>query len=265
MFGLFNGKAHSEPVVFAQPVESLEDRTLFASFTFSGGVLTASGTSAAERFTVYRVTGPSADEIHVRVRNLSTGVEQDSGAKTTSTVTRVECYGSTGDDEMVVEDATDIANGWTPLGTSVLGTAFVNKPTKLSGDGGSDTLYGGSPGTTVGDTLIGGTQDDWLYGRGGNDSLYGGYGQINDTASDNGNDYLDGGDDSDVCYGGYGNDTLTGGNGTDYVNGEHGDDQFWSNNDGVRDNLDGGPGTDRAFGEWDGGNVDILTNIENPF
>jgi len=241
-------------------IEALEERRLLASFSFASGVLTASGTTAPERFTVYRVTGPGVDEIHVRVRDLNTSTEQDSGAKTTSTVTRVVVNGNSGDDNIVVEDANDIAGGWTPF-APVLGTVAVNKPTALNGDAGNDTIYGGSPGGTTGDTITGGIGNDSLYGRGGNDSIFGGYGQINDTASNNGNDYLDGGDGGDVCYGGYGSDTLTGGAGTDLLSGEYGDDQFWNNWDGERDTLDGGPGSDSAFGQYDSG-LDIVLNME---
>jgi len=130
-------------------IEALEERRLLASFSFASGVLTASGTTAPERFTVYRVTGPGVDEIHVRVRDLNTSTEQDSGAKTTSTVTRVVVNGNSGDDNIVVEDANDIAGGWTPF-APVLGTVAVNKPTVLNGDAGNDTIYGGSPGGLTG-------------------------------------------------------------------------------------------------------------------
>jgi Ca2+-binding RTX toxin-like protein len=245
-------------------VESLEERRLLASFSFGSGVLTATGTANPERFTVYRVTGPGVDEIHVRVRDLTTGTEQDSGAKATSTVTQVVVNAGSGDDNLVVEDANDIAGGWTPF-APVLGTTFVNKAAKLNGDAGSDQIYGGSPAVNIGDTLTGGTGDDWLFGRGGNDSLFGGYGAIGDTNALNGNDYLDGGDQGDVCYGGNGSDTLTGGGGNDLLSGEYGDDQFWSNNgDGGSDYLDGGSGSDHAFGQWDSPG-DTLTNIEFPF
>src|SRR6266576_1033277 len=96
-------------------IESLEERRLLASFTFGSGVLTANGTTAPERFTVYRVTGPGVDEIHVRVRDLNTSIEQDSGAKATGTVTRVVVNASSGDDQVVVEDANDIAGTWNPF------------------------------------------------------------------------------------------------------------------------------------------------------
>jgi Ca2+-binding RTX toxin-like protein len=245
-------------------IEALEDRRLLASFSFASGVLTANGTTAPERFTVYRVTGPGVDEIHVRVRDLNTSIEQDSGAKTTSTVTRVVVNANSGNDNIVVEDQSDLNSGWTPF-APVLGTDPVNKPTTLNGQDGDDTIYGGTPQTgTTGDSITGGKGNDTLFGRGGNDSIFGGYGQINDTDLNNGNDYIDGGDGGDVCYGGVGNDTLTGGAGQDLLSGEYGDDQFWSNDDGERDSLDGGPGTDYAFGQWDHAGLDLLSNIEFP-
>lgn len=241
-------------------VEELEKRRLFASFAFSGGVLSAVGTTDAERFTVYRVTGPGVDEIHVRVLNLVTSVEQDSGAKATGTVSRIDVFGAAGDDDIVVESAEDISNGFTPF-ASKLGTIAVNKPTKLFGDGGADEIHGGDQG----DTIAGGTgHDDPLMGRNGNDTIYGGAGYIDDQDINNGNDFLNGGPGNDVCYGGYGNDILTGGAGSDLLSGEYGDDQFWLNKDGERDTLDGGPGTDSAFNEWDDGGIDTLINIEFP-
>src|SRR3712207_4488773 len=121
MLSLLDRAAEDRASAVRPTFEPLEDRTLFASFSFFNGVLTANGTSADERFTVYRVTGPSVDEIHVRVRDLGTGVEQDSGAKATGSVTKVVVNASSGNDQIAVEDADDILNTWTPF-APVLGT-----------------------------------------------------------------------------------------------------------------------------------------------
>ena len=62
--------------------------------------------------------------------------------------------------------------------------------------------------------MVGGVDNDRLYGGSGQDYLIG---QV-------GNDILDGGDGNDKLLGGWGNDTLTGGAGMDVLNGGDGND-----------------------------------------
>lgn len=71
-------------------------------------------------------------------------------------------------------------------------------------------------GTQGADTLVGGADDDVIYGFEGADTLKGGGG--NDVLAGNeGNDVLQGGDGDDYLLGGAGNDTIDGGAGNDWA------------------------------------------------
>ncbi|HYI40518.1 MAG TPA: hypothetical protein VE053_09395 [Allosphingosinicella sp.] len=87
-------------------------------------------------------------------------------------------------------------------------------------------------GTSGNDTLVGGSDRDFIDGLEGNDQLSGG---LDDDGlfGDLGNDSLDGGDGNDELQGGEGDDTLTGGAGNDLLEGGAGND-----------GLDGGDGDD---------------------
>lgn len=90
------------------------------------------------------------------------------------------------------------------------------------------------------DTLLGTNGRDALSGGSGNDILYG-YGAA---------DALSGGSGSDSIYGGLGQDTISGGSGGDFID---------DGNDGVRDTIDCGSGTDTVRAD----DVDILYGCEN--
>jgi Ca2+-binding RTX toxin-like protein len=75
-------------------------------------------------------------------------------------------------------------------------------------------------------------------------------------------DTIDGGTGDDYCYGGPGDDDMTGGTGIDNLLGEDGNDTFHVN-DGVQDIVGGGNGTDTcrlSLGQRDSN--DLLTSIE---
>ncbi|MFY8144225.1 MAG: calcium-binding protein [Caulobacter sp.] len=105
-------------------------------------------------------------------------------------------------------------------------------------------------GTQGADTLIGGAEDDVIYGFGGNDTLRGGAGD-DAIAGHEGNDVLQGGDGDDYMLGGPGNDTLDGGAGSDWA-------AYEDATAGVKVdlNLSGAQNTG-------GGGTDRLTSIEN--
>jgi hypothetical protein len=117
--------------------------------------------------------------------------------------------------------------------------------TKVTSDP-TDAVVGGKKkpkgrrlvGTAHSDYLAGGAGDDKIYGRGGNDTLLGGAGD----------DYLDGGDGNDIITGGPGSDRILGGPGSDTI---HADD-------GERDTIDCGPGSDRAYVDA----IDVVKNCE---
>lgn len=126
-------------------------------------------------------------------------------------------------------------------------------------EGGND-LYdgrGGVSGPVFGgsgdDTLIGGSDMDFLFGEGGNDSLDGGRGD-DSLAGGAGNDTISGRDGDDMMRGGSGSDLLSGGRGEDSINGGAGNDRIFGG-DG-NDQLNGGGGVDRISGG--NGNDQIL-------
>jgi Ca2+-binding RTX toxin-like protein len=73
-----------------------------------------------------------------------------------------------------------------------------------------------------------------------------------------GNDTIFGGPQSDSLIGGDGNDSLIGGPGDDTLRGGAGNDTLIGN-DGIRDTLDGGTGTDKAKRD----NIDSVISIES--
>jgi hypothetical protein len=182
----------------------LEGREMPAGITASltGGVLTVTGTPGDDVITV------------VQTGNTITAA---GGSFSASSVTKVVVHGLGGNDTIRNNTA---------------------KTSVLTGDGGSDTIYGGS-GT---DQIFGGTNNDFLYGGDGSDDLYGEqgddymYGASGYDGVENGpcNDTLQGGDGADKMYGGYGSDILIGGN----------DGLFAGVYDG-RETLVGGAGDDR--------------------
>lgn len=137
---------------------------------------------------------------------------------------------------------------------SILGNAGADL---IDGGDGSDRLFGG----TGDNILFGGAGDDRLEASTGADILVGGAGSDSLFAGD-GADVLDGGDDADSLYGGNGadvldggagddlldggsqNDTIQGGLGDDSLLGQAGNDRFLMEENGGRDTLIGGSGTD---------------------
>ena len=129
-----------------------------------------------------------------------------------------------------------------------------------TGDG-TDTL------TSV-ESLIGSGRDDhfsgdWhansFDGQGGGDVLIGrgGADKLDGNCCLRGNDRLSGGPGRDRLWGGRGHDVLRGGTGVDRLRGQNGDDRFRAK-DGLRDDVVGGPGFDRARVDP----IDVVGSIE---
>ena len=128
-------------------------------------------------------------------------------------------------------------------------------------DGGRDHLDGGGGDDRISSSGCSGSSDgptqcqmdpplpDRLIGGPGNDQIGSGPGE-DEISGNGGNDWLFGGDGADSLFGGDGDDTLEGGTaaGTDP-----------DADDGDRDDLDGGPGTDHCSPAGDN-----LTNCEQP-
>lgn len=121
------------------------------------------------------------------------------------------------------------------------------------------TIYGGPGNDSIGgnagydDELYGQSGDDWIRGYSGDDLVEGGRG--NDTLrAAGGNDVVRGGLGNDLLVGRRGDDRMGGGDGADRIFGGAGKDvlkgeagpDFLYSDDGVRDEVYGGPGRDTA-------------------
>jgi Ca2+-binding RTX toxin-like protein len=149
---------------------------------------------------------------------------------------------------LTINDYDDVVSEVGQINGSSKGDAIaagLNNDIVNSGDG-NDQVWGGSGNDTVfgeadNDSLSGGTGEDSLDGGIGNDNLSGGNGD--DTLKGNsGSDNLGGGLGNDNLDGGSGNDTLGGGSGNDIVNGEGGDDTISAGSG--NDTISGGSGND---------------------
>lgn len=107
-------------------------------------------------------------------------------------------------------------------------------------------------GTSRGDLIAAGLNDDNLRAGSGNDRVWGGSG--NDTINgDNGNDTILGGTGNDSLKGSFGKDHLRGNEGNDTLKGQRGDDHLLG--DEGDDSINAGSGHDTLEG---GSGVDIL-------
>jgi Ca2+-binding RTX toxin-like protein len=232
-FGRFPRMASARLRVRKAPVlsECLESRRLL-SYSFSGGVLTFTGTSSADTIVAYRTSGGAGDYVYVR-READPNPDELAGPYSSSSVTSVVIDGQGGNDLIYAESNEWIAN---ISGSFNYGNANFIKPLDIRGNTGNDTLMGGDGA----DVIQGETDDDEIWGSGVGDVLHGGY--AGDDVSDSGGD-----------------DTLIGGTGDDYMYGGPGNDSFDSS-DGTlgNDHSDGGPGTDSILSS---DNFDFFSNM----
>ena len=129
---------------------------------------------------------------------------------------------------------------------SSLGDHFDNQtdiPSNIYGNGGNDTLVGGS---NV-DRIFGGQGDDTIYGRAGTDYLYGDWFGLAVMAGTSSADTIYGGDHDDTIFGGGGNNTMYGDAGNDIIKGSHGNDTIYGGTE--DDVLIGNGGNDRIHGD----------------
>jgi Ca2+-binding RTX toxin-like protein len=130
----------------------------------------------------------------------------------------------------------------------------------VTGGEGNDRIWG----RWGADRLFGGPGDDRLWGGVANDRNWG----------DDGNDTVGGGWGNDVQHGGPGNDTIYAARGIDESFGDAGDDDLWARarkdvhgpNDTVGDTLHGGEGND-AFRTRDGeqDNIDCGPGVDRAY
>jgi Ca2+-binding RTX toxin-like protein len=181
--------------------------------TFSSGVLTVSGDSAANSIVISR---DAAGRILVN----GGAVAVVGGTPTVADTSSIQVFGLAGNDQIALNEA----NGALPA-------------VQLSGGGGNDTLTGGSSadrlsGQAGNDTLLGKGSIDLLFGGSGDDTLSGG--DADDQAFGQGDDdrmIWNPGDDTDLNEGGGGVDTVE-------VNGGNGIEQFAATANGTRVRFD---------------------------
>lgn len=122
------------------------------------------------------------------------------------------------------------------VGAALLLSAGVTFAATRSCDGGRCS------GTQRADTITGSENDEVILGEGGNDKLFG-RGGNDGIKGGTGNDEVRGEEDNDKVKGSQGRDEVFGGPGDDVVRGgTHG-----QRNDGARDFLDCGDGTDTVY------------------
>ena len=128
---------------------------------------------------------------------------------------------------------------------------------KLYGDGGNDTINGGTANDTIkggsgndklyggkgNDLIKAGIGDDYIEGGYGNDKIYGEYG-INTLKGGPGNDSIFGGISYDFIFGGADDDKIVGNGGDDYINGGKGKNNICFNIGDGHDIVESGKGTD---------------------
>jgi Ca2+-binding RTX toxin-like protein len=180
---------------------------------------------------------------------------------------KVRMLGTNSADDAVVREEAD---GIVYLSVRKIGRAFKASQVKsLSADllGGNDvfllknlasslkipmTISGGAGN----DNITAAAGNDVLNGNDGNDSLFGGLGN-DELHGGVGNDSLRGDAGNDRLFGEDGNDTIFGGPGADKLFGGAGNDKLTCN-DGTRDSVSGGSGTDTCIADAD----DLLSSIE---
>ena len=108
-----------------------------------------------------------------------------------------------------------------------------------------DIIFGGAGN----DQIDGGDGADYIFGDGGRYDESGSVPKIDrtDISLDGGKDTLIGGDDDDVIYGGGGDDHIDGGKDKDEIYGERGHDRIMGGSD--DDTIHGGEGMDVVFGD----------------
>jgi Ca2+-binding RTX toxin-like protein len=184
-----------------------------AVFNPTTGVLTINGTDVADTIVVSRNAAGA-----ILVNNGTVAIS--GGTATVANTSLIQIFGKDGDDQLSLDES----SGAMPAAN-------------ISGEGGNDTLIGGSGG----DVLNGGPGNDTLLGKGGADTLLGGDGNDTLTGGD-GDDQVFGegdndrmiwnpGDDTDLNEGGTGVDTVE-------VNGGNGAEEFTTTANGTRVRFD---------------------------
>lgn len=173
-------------------IESLESRRLLSA-SLNGRELWIQGTGRADEINVW---------LNKAGKRIVTSVNGNERTFALKSVGEIEIDARGGNDRVVV-------------------AASITRPVDIDGDGGHDTLIGGSGH----DDIDGGSGNDYIEGGAGNDEL-------------------DGGAGNDTIFGGSGNDEIDGGPGSDRLTGGSGRDEF-DRDDDASEIVDFVNGTDR--------------------
>jgi Ca2+-binding RTX toxin-like protein len=269
--------------------ERLEQRILLTAELKPDGTLEVTGTDGADNIrlmiaadqlivrddagdTPFNLADVTA--VHVRAGAGDDHVQLDPG------VPFAELEGEGGDDTLIGGDSDDTLEGG--AGNDVLdgkggrdvldgGADFDTADYRFRtedlvislNDAPDDGANGGAEGDNVRsnvERVVGGSGNDLIVGSDADNSISTGDG--NDTVLGGlGNDSLDGGNGDDWLIGEQGDDRITGGPGQDLMEGRSGNDTFVAAQDGQRDSLEGGTGTDTAD-SIDAG-LDVVNDVEN--
>lgn len=170
--------------------------------------------------------------------------------------------------------------GYSPDGGKVIHDGYITSTdTFCWGDRHVADVKAPVRGTSKGDLIAAGLNDDTVLGDGGNDRIWGGDGH-DEVRGDAGSDVLHGNFGNDRIFGGSGADTLNGGNGNDVLDGGFQNDSLLGGLGADRlvggadaDHLDGGMGNDSLYGSSGadvfvfsrGGDKDIVFDFQDDF
>lgn len=173
------------------------------------------------------------------------------------------------DDDTGIQQERWLAEAWGGVGNdSLSGKGLLNYLNSVSGGAGSVASF--YPSLYLGDLIHfeihGWDGDDFIEGANNSDRLYGDAGN-DEIVAHGGDDNVEGGTGNDTIYGDDGNDIVDGGSGDDDIHGGYddddltgglGNDEIWG--DAGNDNLDGGDGYDTLDGgsgnDWLSGGAD---------
>ena len=208
------------------------------SILLTDGVLTATGTSAADTASISNSAGQITVTIDSDTQIFAAGsiaeinvnlLAGNDSITVGATVPAVNVNGGNGSDTIVASNsASNTLNGGSGRDSIIAG-------------GGNESLIGGPDA----DTLVAGSGNDTLFGSAGPDSLTGGPG-LDSLLGGAGSDTLAAGAGNNTLHGGGGDDVLVGsGGGSDLLVGNAGNDTLIGAVTGAGiDTLRGGPGMD---------------------
>jgi Ca2+-binding RTX toxin-like protein len=203
-------------------IDLLEPRALLTATLSPAGLLTITGTPAADKISMTRTQPTKTKPAYLVVsEKIVTPKPGGAGQLTTIDTTNFLLAGV----KTILVNAGDGNDSVSVAG----GTKYkLALPATLNGGNGNDSLTGGQAG-------------DLIHGNAGDDLIAGG-------------------DANDALYGDEGKDRLTGGQGADHLYGGAGQDRLYSSADNAIDTLDGGALTDNDYAMTDVS--DIVLNVK---